>query len=392
MWPESGEQVKPLRSGLTTGSCATACCVAATQALLADKQPREVEVTLPKGKVVAMEIEAYETLKGTTAEIGQGTGKCIGTCRGKGIRVSTIKDAGDDPDVTHGACVFVELTLLDKPGVLFRSAKGVGTVMREGLVLDVGEPAINPVPRQMMTDHLNRAAEVYAYQGGFEVAVGVINGEALALKTMNPKLGIIGGLSILGTTGIVRPFSCAAYIASIHQGMDVAKANGMEHIAASTGSTSEAAIKTEYQLDDTSLIEMGDFVGAVLKHLRKLPLKKVSLCGGFGKITKLANGHMDLNSRASSIDFQQLATIAAGLGANAALQSKILKANTSMQVLKLCQEQGINLAPTVCQAALDVAYESLNQAARDRTELEVWAVDRQGQMLAKAPFSGKQLR
>lgn len=373
MWPESSEQAKPLRSGLSTGTCATACCVAATQALLANKQPAEVEVTLPRGKLVSLKIEGYEAL--ADGDDASNT---------PAIRTSTIKDAGDDPDVTHGARVFVELSLIATPGVQFCSAQGVGTVTREGLVLEVGEPAINPVPREMMQSHLLRAAEVYGYQGGFKVAVGVVNGEALALKTMNPKLGILGGLSILGTTGIVRPFSCAAYIASIHQGMDVAKANGIEHIAASTGSTSEAAIKAAYQLSDTALIEMGDFVGAVLKHLRKLPLAKVSLCGGFGKMTKLANGHMDLNSRASSIDFEQLATLAAAQGASSALQQEITQANTSMQVLKLCQAQGIDLAQPVCDAALAVAFERLGEQACLRTELEVWAVDRKGVVLAKA--------
>lgn len=387
MWPESSEHAKPLRSGLTTGTCATACCVAATQALLANKQPPEVEVTLPRGKVVSLKIEGYEQLECLiAARTGHSPEKRAepGPEQMPAIRTSTIKDAGDDPDVTHGARVFVELSLTEAPGVQFCSAQGVGTVTREGLVLEVGEPAINPVPREMMQGHLQRAAEVYGYQGGFKVAVGVVNGEALALKTMNPKLGILGGLSILGTTGIVRPFSCAAYIASIHQGMDVAKANGIEHIAASTGSTSEAAIMAAYQLSDTALIEMGDFVGAVLKHLRKLPIGKVSICGGFGKVSKLANGHMDLNSRASSIDFEQLAGIAAAQGANSALQHQIKQANTSMQVLKLCQNQGIDLAQPVCDAALAVAVERLGEQARARTELEVWAVDRKGAVLATA--------
>lgn len=368
MWPESSESPQQLRSGLTTGTCATACCVAAAQALLINKQPAQVEVTLPKGKVVALSIVDYQALKA-------------------GVRTATVKDAGDDPDVTHGATIFVELRLVDTPGVHFKSADGVGTVTREGLLLSVGEPAINPVPRQMMQQHLQQAAEVYRYQGGFEVAVGVEQGQQLALKTMNSRLGILGGLSILGTTGIVRPYSCAAYIASIHQGIDVAQRNGVVHIAASTGSTSEAAIQARYALDEMALIEMGDFVGALLKHLRRVPIARVSVCGGFGKITKLANGHLDLNSRASSIDFEQLALWAEQCGAPAAVLAEIRTANTSMQALALCQQQQLKLGDYVCQVALIEARKVLAKLPAGAVSLEVFAVDRQGQFVGAAQES-----
>lgn len=375
MWPESSEnQQQQLRSGLTTGCCATACCVAAAQALLAEKQPQKVEVLLPRGQLVELEIIAYQPLQGE-----------------QGIRTATIKDAGDDPDVTHGATVFVELRLLPDTGVVFKPAAGVGTVTREGLVLEVGEPAINPVPRQMMMDHLHKAAGVYGYEGGFEVSVGVERGEQIALKTMNPRLGIMGGLSILGTTGIVRPYSCAAYIASIRQGVDVANANGIQHLAATTGSTSEAAIKAQYQLDEMALIEMGDFVGALLKHLRKVPVARLSICGGFGKMTKLANGHMDLNSRSSSIDFQHMALLAEKLGADAPLLEKIRAANTSMEVLQLCQVEDIDLAQAVCTQALLVA-EKVVHKTQPQIEIEVWATDRKGNFVGHAqgqPASGE---
>lgn len=373
MWPESSETAKPLRSGLTTGTCATACCVAAAQGLLAHKFPTTVEVCLPKDKVVSLTLDAYEMLE-----------------HNQSLRVSTTKDAGDDPDVTHGASIFVELSLRTSPGILFKSAQGVGTVTREGLSLAVGEPAINPVPRKMITAHLLNAAEAYQYHGGFEVAVGVLNGEHIALKTMNPRLGIIGGLSILGTTGIVRPYSCAAYIASIQQGIDVARKNHITHISATTGSTSEAAIKAHYPLDEMALIEMGDFIGAVLKHLRKAPIARVSICGGFGKISKLANGHMDLNSRASSINFEQLATWAEEYGASPSLRPLILSANTSMQALTLCKEHNIDLASVVCQQALAQARKVLNRASTSANipatsiELEVWAIDRQGLFVGSA--------
>ncbi|OZG72700.1 cobalt-precorrin-5B (C(1))-methyltransferase [Hahella sp. CCB-MM4] len=378
MWPESSEQPKRLRTGLTTGTCATACCVAAVQSLLAPKGIEEktksqqennaelksplVTVKLPRGKLVKLKIVERVRL-----DDGR-------------VKATTVKDAGDDPDVTHGARVFVILGLSPTPGIRFKAGQGVGTVTRDGLSLGIGEPAINPVPRQMIRDHLDQSAEEFGYQGGFEVEVGVETGQELALKTMNPRLGILGGLSILGTTGIVRPFSCAAYIASIHQGIDVARANGIDHIAATTGSSSEAAIRAHYQLSDMALIEMGDFVGAVLKYLKKVKIAKVSLCGGFGKITKLANGHLDLHSKASSIDFQQMADMAKALGGNAELINGIQNANTSIEVLKLCQENAIPLADAVCEAALKRARAIVPKDI----ELEVWTIDRQGNFVGSA--------
>ncbi len=360
MREESSETRQPLRSGLTTGSCATACTVAAVHRLLGNQVRHCVSITLPKGKVVDMPI-------------------CDSDVKSDTALAATIKDAGDDPDVTHGARVWVSVRLQNN-GITLKAGQGVGTVTRTGLVLGVGEPAINPVPRRMITEHLQRLATFYAYQGGFEVTIGVDNGEALALKTMNPRLGILGGLSILGTNGIVRPFSCAAYIASIHQGIDVARSNGHQHIAASTGNTSEAFIARHYQLPDMALIEMGDFAGAVLKYLKKKPLEKLSICAGFGKLTKLAQGHLDLHSRASSIDFEWLAQLAGEQGADQQLCTSITQANTSLEAQRLALEHGFDLVQPVCQAAL----EKVQSIIPATMQAEVWAVDRKGICLGVA--------
>ena len=362
MWPESEEAPRPLRTGLTTGCCATACCVAAAHYLLTGTSRASVNVTLPRGDVVELKIVGNERLSDFT------------------VKASTIKDAGDDPDVTHGATIFVKLILTEQTGVQFKAGSGVGTVTREGLSLGIGEPAINPVPRQMMTEHLESMSELHGYDGGFEVCVGVVNGEQIALKTMNGRLGIVGGLSILGVSGIVRPFSCSAYIASIYQGIDVAKANGCEHIAASTGNRSEAAIKEHYQLPDMALIEMGDFVGAVVNHVKKVPVQQLSLCGGFGKISKLAMGKWNLHSQASSIDLGFLATLAEQQGADEALKEKIVASNTSIEALKHCNYQNIDLALAVCEAALLQVRKKISS----QTQLEVWVINRQGDMIGRA--------
>jgi cobalt-precorrin-5B (C1)-methyltransferase len=361
MRDETAEQPAPLRSGLTTGSCATATSLAAARLLLDGTAADAVQIVLPKGKQVQMRLEFCRTVD-------------------DGAEAGTIKDAGDDPDVTHGALLYSRVNLRAEPGVGFHAGRGVGTVTRPGLVLGVGEPAINPVPRKMISEHLARLADELGYSGGFEVTVNVENGEALALKTMNPRLGILGGLSILGTSGIVRPFSCAAYIASIHQGIDVAKTNGYLHIAACTGNASEDTMRRVYNLPEIALIEMGDFVGAVLKHLRKVPVDKLSLCGGFGKISKLAAGHMDLHSRHSSIDLPQLALWAAQVGADAALQQNIREANTSQQALAMAAAAGVALGDAVCQHALDFA----RSVVPEQVQVEVFAIDRQGGIVGHA--------
>ncbi len=287
---------------------------------------------------------------------------------------STIKDAGDDPDATHLATIFAEVELSAIAGIRFHAAEGVGTVTRDGLSIAVGEPAINPVPRKMMTEHLLLLADESGYAGGFEVHIGVVNGEAIALNTMNGKLGILGGLSILGTTGIVKPYSCSAFIASVHQSIDVAHANGVSHIAASTGSTSEHYIQKRLQLPEIALVEMGDFAGAVLKHLRKVPMKKLSLCGGFGKMSKMAAGHHALHSQDSSIDFNFLAGLADELGGSKALTDQIKHANTSLATLKYCQADDIPLANKVSQLARQTAL----KVAQNKVHIDVYCIDKAG--------------
>ena len=204
-------------------------------------------------------------------------------------------------------------------------------------------------------------------------------GAELALKTMNPRLGILGGLSILGTSGIVRPFSCSAYIASIHQGIDVARANGVRHIAACTGNASEDAMRRRYALPEIALIEMGDFAGAVLAPAQGAG-GKLSLCGGFGKISKLAGGHLDLHSRHSSIDLPQLAGWAAALGASTALQDSMRAANTSQQALAQAHAEGVALGDAVCAHALRFA----RGIVPTEVALEVFAIDRQGNLVGQA--------
>ena len=364
MRDETPEQIRPLRYGYTTGACATAASLAAAYLLLAGTAPKTVEIILPKGQTVRFEL-VYCRLNGAAAEAA--------------IR----KDAGDDPDVTHGALVLAQVALTAEPGMHFRAGEGVGMVTLPGLPIPVGEPAINPGPRRMITEHLQRLAAAQGYRGGFAVTIGVANGAQLALCTLNQRLGIVGGLSILGTTGIVRPFSCSAYIASIQQAIDVARANGLRHLGACTGAASEQLLRQYCHLPDLALIEMGDFAGAVLKHLHKTPIDKLSLAGGFGKISKLAAGHFDLHSHAASVDFAWLAQQATNLRADAELQRAIQSANTSQQALTMARAAGIALGDRICQLARLHALNYLPATVA----VEVWATDRQGNPAGHAGFA-----
>lgn len=359
---ESDEQAScPLRYGYTTGTCATATSLAAAYLLLTRQPVTTMQVTLPRGQTTRLEL-THCRLQDVYAEAG------------------TLKDAGDDPDVTHQALVFAKVRLIDPAEIRFQAGQGVGTVTRPGLPVPLGEPAINPTPRRMMTEHLKKLAQQQGYKGGFQVTIGVHNGEELAKRTLNGRLGIVGGLSILGTTGIVRPFSCSAYIASIHQTIDVARANGLCHLAACTGAASEQTIRAHYGLPALAVVEMGDFVGAVLKYLKTAPVAKLSLAGGFGKISKLAAGHLNLHSHHSQIDFAWLAQQAVSLGADHTLTAAIQTANTAQQVLTLTQQTSLPLADLICQLARIKALNILP----DSIETEVWALDRQGQRVGFA--------
>src|SRR6266852_9634382 len=216
---------RPLRRGWTTGACATAAAKAAYAALLTGEFPDPIEVTLPRGERPSFAL-AVTRRDADSATAG------------------VVKDAGDDPDVTHGALVLATVrAAAPGSGVAFRAGTGVGTVTRPGLPVPPGEPAINPVPRRMICDAIAEVAAAAPGSGDVEVEIGVADGERLAAKTLNARLGIVGGLSILGTTGIVVPYSCAAWIASIHRGIDVARAAGLVHIAGATGASSEAAVR-----------------------------------------------------------------------------------------------------------------------------------------------------
>ena len=344
-----------LRTGWTTGACATAAAKAAVRGILGESMPDTIGITLPRGETPRFDVLVART--------------------GDGWAEATIqKDAGDDPDVTHMALITTRITFgTPGQGIRFLAGKGVGTVTRPGLPIPVGEPAINPVPRQMISGVLRDVAEASGIAADFDVTISVKNGEALALQTWNPRLGIEGGLSILGTTGIVRPFSCAAWIASIHRGVDVARASGLDHVMGATGATSEKTARAFFDLPEIACLDMGDFAGGLLKYLRVHPVPRLTIAGGPGKITKLAQGALDLHSGRSQVDFTALAETAQAAGAEPHPD-----ANTALEAFSTGGER---LAKAIAADAVAAAKSVLRDAA---VKLDVMIVDRQGQIIAHA--------
>jgi len=343
---------KRLKKGWTTGACATAATKAAFCALSTGAFPDPVSITLPKGETPSFAV------KQKTQEETEAT-------------ASVIKDAGDDPDVTHGAEIIATVKRgTAGSGIVFKAGEGVGTATLPGLPIGVGEPAINPGPRKMMAG---------VVEGDIEITISIPGGEKLAAKTMNPRLGIVGGLSVLGTTGVVVPYSCSAWIHAIQSGVDVARAKEQPHIAACTGSTSEATLRAELVLPDYAYIDMGDFIGGLLKYLRRNPVAKLTIGGGFAKLVKLAQGASDLHSKRSSVDFEALAMLLGDLGGNTTLIGQARKANTAAQVLEMAQKEGLSLGNAIASKAQKAALAMLN----GKTEIEVIATNRAGKVVGR---------
>ncbi|WP_036255672.1 cobalt-precorrin-5B (C(1))-methyltransferase [Methylocapsa acidiphila] len=354
-----------LRRGWTTGACAAAAARAAYEALLCGRFPDPVEILLPGGARPSFAL-AFEELGADFAAAG------------------IVKDAGDDPDVTHGVLVIVRLSHgPPHSGVAFRAGPGVGIVTRPGLPLPPGEPAINPAPRRMISAAIEDAARRHGASGDVIVEISIPNGATIAERTLNARLGIVGGLSILGTTGIVVPYSCSAWIDTIHRGVDVARAAGLDHVVGATGSVSEAAAQALHRLPETALIEMGDFAGAFLKYLRRHPIPRVTIAGGFAKMTKLGQGLLDLHSSRGAVDLAWLAERCRAIGAEADLITRVAGANTAKEAADLALANNVDLPAEVAKAAWTTAAKALRGAA---IGLEIAVFDREGGLLARTPF------
>lgn len=303
------------RIGFTTGANAAAAAKAAALALLG-QAVKEVDIWLPAGWRQTFSVHRLEQ-------------------KGVGVLAGLIKDAGDDPDVTHGAEIQAYVSLASQDAL--EAGEGVGVVTRPGLGLPVGEPAINPVPRRMIWDSVREVTD-----RPLRIVLSIPGGEELAKRTLNPRLGVLGGLSILGTTGVVKPYSTSAFRMSVVQAVGVARANGLLEVAATTGGKSERfAMRLLPHLPEMAFIEMGDFVGDVLKAGKKVGLEVVRIVGMIGKISKMADGKTMTHAAGGEVNRALLLSLLLESGASLRALREAQGAATARRFMEIALEEGL---------------------------------------------------
>jgi cobalt-precorrin-5B (C1)-methyltransferase len=361
-----------LRTGWTTGTCASAAAKAATTALSTGEIQHTVNIGLPAGQRVEFPVAACAVTPGQKAE------------------AVVVKDAGDDPDVTHGARLTATVRWRAEPGLGLDGGEGVGVVTKPGLGLEVGGPAINPVPRAMITQAVGEVIDLS--RKGISVVISVPDGERMARKTTNARLGIIGGISILGTTGIVRPFSTASWRASVEQAIAVLAAQGEDTVVLATGGrTEKGAMKLLPQLPEVCFVEVGDFTGAALRQAINHHLDHVIFVGMAGKLTKLAAGVLMTHYTRSKVDLDLLKDVTRAAGGSVDLAGRVGQANTARHAAELWDQAGLLPAAgrELCARAARVlkrftAEEASQQQAPP--QIRVIMVDFTGQQkIAEAP-------
>jgi len=353
---------KTLRTGFTTGTSATAASKAAILSIINQSKIQNIEVKLPKGKTIMIPIHF--------CEFGKEKARC-----------SVIKDGGDDPDVTHGAEIIVDLSLTDKKNeIIIEGGEGVGIVTKPGLGLEINKAAINPVPKKMIIENLREVGEKILENHGIQVIISVPKGKELGPKTDNPRIGILHGISILGTSGIVIPFSTASYAASIRQNLDVSIAMGNDTVVLTTGGRSEDFARKIIELPDHCFVQMGDFSGYTIQQCSKKNIKKAFIVGFIGKLAKMAAGVKQTHVKGSKIDMKFLANLAQNCGANETIIKKILAANTARHVSEIIKENKIEgFFSQICTET----YSHMKKLSDDKVSLEVILFDFDGEILAR---------
>ena len=358
--------MKGLRTGYTTGTCAAAAARAALMFMSGGGKADSVEVLLPRGDHLRVAIKSCKAA-------------------GDGVICSVIKDGGDDPDVTHGAEIVVELSRDGGAGeIIIEGGEGIGTVTKPGLGLEVGGPAINPVPRRMIQENLREADGGILDEGGLRVTISVPAGQTLGPKTDNPRLGILGGISILGTSGIVIPYSTASFAAAIRQNLDVAVAMGDDTAVLTTGGRSEDFARSIICLPDHCFVQMGDFSGYTIQQCGKKNLKKAYVVGFVGKLAKMAAGVAQTHVKGSKVDMGFLAGVAGECGAGQDTIQKIRRANTARHVMEIVSEDDVpGFFDRICGLV-----RSHMRARAGNVDVEVIMFDFEGGVLGRAPTTG----
>lgn len=359
---------KELREGFTTGACSAAAAKAATRLLLKGEPVLEIETTLPNDRQVLFPVKRCQ-LEGEVA-----------IC-------SVVKDAGDDPDCTHGAELTARVRLTKESKIVLKGGDGVATVTKTGLGIEVGEPAINPIPRKNISEMILEELEGSSFNGA-EVEISVPGGQEMAKKTMNKRLGLIGGISILGTTGIVKPFSTAAFKASVIQAIRMAREYEVDTVILTTGGKSEKfAMNLFPNLKELSFIQVGDFIGTGIKTSVKEFIRHVIIVGMIGKLSKMADGVMMTHRGGSSVNTKMLSDIARSVGIPEPIAIDIQNANTARHALEICKENGYEIITTkICE----IVTRNCSKHAGTNMSISCYMVDFDGTLLGKCEnFSQK---
>ena len=318
---------KRLRMGYTTGSCAAAAAKAAAQMLLSGRQVEEAALMTPKGILLHLLIEEIHMAYDVSGSVTE-------------VRCAVRKDGGDDPDVTHGALIFATVSRQEQ-GITIDGGKGVGRVTKPGLAQPVGEAAINPVPRRMILEETRKVCESHEYTGGLKVIISIPKGEELAGKTFNPRLGIVGGISVLGTSGIVVPMSEDALIASIRLEMQMLVTGGARYLLITPGNYGAAFAAGMPKLKRSAEMKCSNYVGEAIEDARLLGMKGILLIGHVGKWVKLAAGVMNTHSRQADCRMEVLAVHAAMQGADRESVCRIMQCLNTTEALKIIRQLGI---------------------------------------------------
>jgi cobalt-precorrin-5B (C1)-methyltransferase len=351
---------RALRSGYTTGACAAAAAKAATISLLRQEAVSEVKVALPAGE----------------------TGFKINRCLFDRTQAScsVIKDAGDDPDITNGAEICAAVSWKNEPGIEIRGGKGVGIITKPGLEVAVGMAAINPVPRWMIESSVKEV--IPSKNGrGLEVIISVAEGEKLARRTLNPRLGIVHGISILGTTGIVIPYSVSAYKACLYQALDVTLACGCRQVVLTTGRRSEKFAQAKLALPEECFVQAGDFIGYSLEQCARRAFEKVIVWGMMGKLSKLVAGHMYTNVSDSRVDISLLAQIALGCGVPEETVKSLRAAVTANHFRRMLPPE---YSKSFCEQLCLLAAKKCRDKAGGKIEVECIMSSYEGVILGRA--------
>jgi cobalt-precorrin-5B (C1)-methyltransferase len=354
------------RTGFTTGACAAAAARAAAAGLLSGPIPDSVECLLPNGQCARFAVS-------------------VGRRTGRSAHAVVIKDAGDDPDCTHGAHLIADVRLLpEAPGrVVLKGGSGVGTVTLPGLGLEVGGPAINPVPRRNIEDNVRTVVAPLLKHQGLEVTISVPQGEAMAKKTMNARLGILGGISILGTTGIVRPYSTASFRASVVQGIEVAAAQGQDTVVLTTGGRSEKFVMRELpHLAPACFVQMGDFLHYALDTVVKEGIRHVVIGGMVGKLSKMAQGETITHAGRAPVQTSLVADLAREAGAAQRVCADIRQAKTARYAAERMERLG--LVQPFHHALARRVVTTLAKRYPDKFTLKVLVCDFKGNKTAEA--------